>query len=245
MATDQERQQLINQIPTEQGRAAPAAKRLGSMSTSEVGRNQRAAIGERTAAQRLAIDGRRLNLEETTQGFQNRQAQRVEQAHHCSILQRAQGLHRCRAGLCPPGTEPWALSGRFCDCAGHRGGPGRQDGVGCLWGQQRSVAPDGQGDSGGRRPGVRLPQGRKTRARPQDQGRRGFRQHLGRGEGLCRQHGRCTAGHDAECRGLGGADLGRGGADGWRQCGGPTGRARCPVGDWCGAGGRGGQGWHL
>ena len=44
------------------------------------GANQRAAIGERTAAQRLAIDGRRLNLEETTQGFQNRQAQRVEQA---------------------------------------------------------------------------------------------------------------------------------------------------------------------
>lgn len=39
MATDQERQQLINQIPTEQGRAAPAAKRLGSLSTSEVGRN--------------------------------------------------------------------------------------------------------------------------------------------------------------------------------------------------------------
>lgn len=44
------------------------------------GANQRAAIGERTAAQRLAMDGRRLNLEETTQGFQNRQAQRVEQA---------------------------------------------------------------------------------------------------------------------------------------------------------------------
>jgi len=44
------------------------------------GANQRAAIGERTAAQRLAMDGRRLNLEETAQGFQNRQAQRVEQA---------------------------------------------------------------------------------------------------------------------------------------------------------------------
>lgn len=44
------------------------------------GANQRAAIGERTSAQRLAMDGRRLNLEEATQGFQNRQAQRVEQA---------------------------------------------------------------------------------------------------------------------------------------------------------------------
>lgn len=47
---------------------------------SQTGANQRAAIGERTSAQRLAMDGRRLSLEEATQGFQNRQAQRVEQA---------------------------------------------------------------------------------------------------------------------------------------------------------------------
>ncbi|MBB2775727.1 UNVERIFIED_ORG: hypothetical protein HNP28_001015 [Comamonas terrigena] len=44
------------------------------------GANHRAGIGARAAALRLAMDGRRLNLEETTQGFQNRQAQRVEQA---------------------------------------------------------------------------------------------------------------------------------------------------------------------
>ena len=47
---------------------------------SQEGANSRAAMGERTAAQRLALDGRRLGMEETAQGFQTRQAQRVEQA---------------------------------------------------------------------------------------------------------------------------------------------------------------------
>lgn len=44
------------------------------------GANTRAAMGERTAAQRLAMDGRRLAGEEETRGFHSRQAQRLEDA---------------------------------------------------------------------------------------------------------------------------------------------------------------------
>lgn len=51
-------------------------------SMSQDGANQRAAMGERTAAQRLGLDTRRLAMDETTQGFQARQAQRIEGAQN-------------------------------------------------------------------------------------------------------------------------------------------------------------------
>lgn len=68
----------------------------------QAGATTRAAMGERTAAQRLAMDGRRLAGEEETRGFQTRQAQRLEEAQDAYLgaeTDSARGAAEKRLGL--------------------------------------------------------------------------------------------------------------------------------------------------
>lgn len=55
------------------------------------GTNTRAAMGERTAAQRLALDGRRLDGEQEVQGIQTRQAQMIEEAQKAVLNAQTDG----------------------------------------------------------------------------------------------------------------------------------------------------------
>ena len=55
------------------------------------GANTRAAMGERTAAQRLALDGRRLDGEQEVQGIQTRQAQMIEEAQKAVLNAQTDG----------------------------------------------------------------------------------------------------------------------------------------------------------
>lgn len=82
----------------------------------QVGANTRAAMGERTAAQRLAMEGRRLAGEEETRGFQSRQAQRLEDAQDAYFdakTDEARGTARNRLTALTGKSEERNLSNNF------------------------------------------------------------------------------------------------------------------------------------
>lgn len=80
------------------------------------GANTRAAMGERTAAQRLALDGRRLAGDEETRGLQTRQAQRLEDAQSAYLnaeTDDARGIALKRLATLTGKTEDRNLSNNF------------------------------------------------------------------------------------------------------------------------------------